>query len=64
MTKFKDVSVGERFEFDHTGLPIASGIAKGPWVKISARKYRHLDFYNNIHHVGTINVKISWHQPN
>ena len=33
--KFKDLHIGDAFEFNHNGLPLC----RGPWVKVSARKY-------------------------
>ena len=39
--KFKDLLVGHIFEFDHTDLKGSCGaIAHGPWIKLSARRYR------------------------
>jgi len=36
---FKQLHIGQKFNFDHTGLPNWGG-ENGPWVKLSARKYR------------------------
>ena len=40
---FKSLPVGARFEFsgDNSRSWIREGFARGPWVKVSARKYRH-----------------------
>lgn len=38
--KFKQLHIGQRFEFDHSGLPLCHGLEPGPWVKMSTRKYR------------------------
>ncbi len=38
--KFKQLSIGARFEFDHTGLPPCHGLEPGPWVKTSSRGYQ------------------------
>lgn len=37
--KFSELKIGERFEFDHSKLPITHGLERGPWVKTSHRKY-------------------------
>ena len=37
--KFKNLSIGQKFEFDHSGLPFCHGLEPGPWRKISTRKY-------------------------
>ena len=55
---FKDLSIGAIFEFDHTGLPLGHGLARGPWEKISARKYIRQDDENFVCRVGTINVEV------
>src|SRR5438105_3633758 len=41
--KFRDLKIGDRFEFDHTGLPLCHGMPRGPWIKISTRKYKHVN---------------------
>jgi len=71
--RFKDLSVGEKFEFDHSGLPLCHGLEPGPWEKISARCYvkytdpfssdeelrRDHGFWLDNHcQVGSINVKV------
>lgn len=54
---FKDLAIGEVFEFDHSRLPACSGIARGPWRKVSARKYEHID-QGYVWQVGTVKVKV------
>lgn len=41
MRTFKQVAIGETFEFDHD--PKWLDIAKGPWVKIATWYYCHID---------------------
>ncbi len=56
--KFKQLPIGARFEFDHSGIQLWSG-AVGPWEKLSKRTYTSLDKHNpQVHHVGTINVDV------
>lgn len=57
--KFSELKPGELFEFDHSDLPkhIAMSMLKGPWHKITARKY--LDPENGREYVvGTTSVKV------
>lgn len=37
--RFRDLSIGEKFEFDRTGVEF-SGMASGPWIKTGPRTYR------------------------
>ncbi len=72
--RFKDLTIGQRFEFDHSGLMFPNNLAHGPWIKTSSRKYRKdsspfsLDYIKRQQHafnlkypneVGTINVKVN-----
>jgi hypothetical protein len=56
-TLFKQLTVGTRFIFKSEVDFPWSGMARGPWVKVSARKYRHLHT-NDEHGVGTIRVEV------
>ncbi len=38
--KFRELSIGQRFEFDRSGLTVCHGLESGPWVKTSSRGYR------------------------
>jgi hypothetical protein len=40
MKLFKHLNIGQKFNFDHSELSWPLNIEPGPWVKISARKYR------------------------
>lgn len=55
--KFKDLSINTLFEFDHAKLPLCHGLAHGPWIKISARKYEHAESGMKCK-VGTINTRV------
>ena len=61
MMRFKNLSVGAIFEFDREGIQF-SGMASGPWVKLSARQYTASDKENSLYGhrltVGSINVKV------
>lgn len=52
--RFRDLFPGQRFEFDHTGLPLGSGIATGPWIKLSPRRYRLAGTLGPDHRIGTV----------
>jgi hypothetical protein len=60
---FKELEVGDMFEFDHSMLSSWSG-ATGPWTKRTARTYmsvsdqRTASGYVPFHRVGTINVEV------
>jgi len=57
MKTFKEISVGETFRFaSETAFPY-SGMKTGPWVKTSARGYKHLDDGMSCK-VGTVNVEV------
>ena len=60
VTLFKDLSIGERFEFNHTVNQVTGdsclGLVHGPWVKTSARCYRRADQESKIE-IGSINAK-------
>ena len=59
--RFKDLSVGTIFEFDRAGFEY-SGMATGPWIKLSARQYTACDTDNALYGhkitVGSVNVKV------
>ncbi|MCP5006542.1 MAG: hypothetical protein GY941_21770 [Planctomycetes bacterium] len=70
--KFRDLKIGQVFEFDHTGFEY-SGLEPGPWRKTSSRKYiKHTNPFSadiherNLHQrwcsldcqVGSINVAV------
>jgi hypothetical protein len=59
--RFKELSIGAMFEFDHNGIQF-SGMATGPWIKLSARQYTASDKENRLYGhkltVGSINVKV------
>jgi hypothetical protein len=55
-TKFRDLKVGDTFEFDRTGFEY-SGMASGPWKKTSARGYKRIHDGMDCR-VGTINVSV------
>ena len=57
--RFKDLEIGEVFIFTSQLSP-RMGLARGPWRKISPRKYSHLhdETLHNIQ-VGSINVNVS-----
>jgi len=57
--KFKELNIGDRFEFDRDGLPIVHGLATGPWEKTGARTYKHVtDAHLSRCLVGTTNVTV------
>ena len=71
--KFKDLHIGQAFNFDRSTLPLCHGMPQGPWVKESARKYvldtdpfsmdpveRQLHYENVglVNQVGSINVTV------
>jgi hypothetical protein len=57
--RFKDLAEGDTFEFDHRGLSTSClAMAHGPWIKVSARRYRKEDGAPILHTVGTINVAV------
>ena len=56
---FKNLKIGDVFIFTSELNP-RMGLARGPWRKISPRKYNHLhnETLHNIQ-VGTVNVNVS-----
>lgn len=59
MTKFKDLPIGSKFDFDHTDIPLLSSIARGPWVKTSARSYEHVEALRfGIIKIGSVNTEV------
>ena len=59
--RFKELSIGAMFEFHHSGIQF-SGMAIGPWIKLSARQYTASDKENALYGqrltVGSINVRV------
>lgn len=57
---FKNLSVGDVFEFDEDFMRrLASGSPLGPWKKVAARKYESHPKVNGITHtIGTVNVAV------
>jgi hypothetical protein len=43
MSRFKDLVVGDVFEFDHSGLRFHGDLAHGPYVKTGPRRYALFD---------------------
>ncbi|MHC4301620.1 MAG: hypothetical protein ACYS7Y_30505 [Planctomycetota bacterium] len=71
MMKFKELKEGDRFVFASEYDPRFYGLAKGPWIKVSARCYRHFfeteddsgpGTYGKVQ-VGSVNVAVmQWPQ--
>ena len=65
MRRFRDVQVNQEFRFLSEVKPMfaGGGLAHGPWVKLSARTYRHVDDdpkdKNKRLQVGSINVEVA-----
>lgn len=57
MTKFRDLAVGDTFVFQGEIDFPRSGIAKGPWVKLTSTTYRHQDGNHSIR-CGTVNAEV------
>jgi hypothetical protein len=55
--RFRDLAIGDRFEFDHSSLSTCSGMAHGPWIKTNARGYRR-ETGNGTFRVGTTLVEV------
>ena len=71
---FKQLPKYVPFEFDRTGVPFGNSLAKGPWIKISPRKYvkatnpfslkaderqEHQENIGLEYQVGSINVEVN-----
>lgn len=57
-TRFRDLSVGDVFRF--TSETQYLGMAHGPWVKESARRYRHSKRTEDFcYQVGSINAEVT-----
>lgn len=54
--RFHDLQIGDRFRFEHDSVWF--GLASGPWIKLTARKYRHDPDDTYIHKVGSINIRV------
>lgn len=63
---FKELRIGDSFRFASEREWPYSGLAKGPWVKLSARTYRHADprVPQHVHRVGSINADTDVVQTN
>ena len=56
---FRDLNDDEFFVFERETDPfLGRSMAKGPWIKASARTYYHIDDRRFAHRVGSINVKV------
>ena len=55
---FRDLSMRDKFAFTAEDEFPYSGIAKGPWIKLSARKYKHADS-GMVCQVGSIKAKVT-----
>lgn len=55
--RFKDLQIGDVFEFDRTGIPLCSGMARGPWRKTGVRSYERVSDRMDCK-VGTVNVEV------
>lgn len=55
---FKDLLVGDIFRFARELDPQVNGMPYGPWVKVSARLYRHVDNPSLTYRIGTIHVAV------
>lgn len=53
--RFADVVIGAAFEFKHDPPWLDS--AKGPWIKLAARTYRHVSD-SIVHTVSTVRAKV------
>ena len=58
--RFKDLAIGDLFEFDHTRLMFHTALAHGPWRKVSARKYcaAYEPGTRYAHRVGTTKITV------
>jgi hypothetical protein len=54
--QFKFLKVGAKFEFSSARL--YRGLASGPWIKISTRKYKSYDCRNLVCEVGSIKARV------
>lgn len=55
--RWRDIAIGEAFEFDHEGLSSWSGV-RGPWRKTSGRTYIRISDGLECR-VGSINVGVT-----
>lgn len=55
--RFRDLAIGDQFRFSSERTMPASGLATGPWRKISSRRYVHCESGMTCT-VGTINVEV------
>jgi hypothetical protein len=57
---FKKLPLGETFEFESVLKFPYSGMARGPWKKVSSRRYTD---GTHTHEVGTVNVRVILGNP-
>ena len=59
---FRQLAVGDRFEFDHSQMSLCSGLAHGPWVKTGRSRYMRAEERNEkgaySHKVGDCTVGV------
>lgn len=57
--RFRDLAIDDRFEFVPDASTRYSGLARGPWIKVSARIYKHeSDTRLAKVKIGTINCEV------
>lgn len=57
--RFRDLAINDRFEFVPNESTRYSGLARGPWIKVSARIYKHeSDARLSKVKIGTINCEV------
>ena len=55
---FSNIKVGDTFEFESVHTFPHSGMMRGPWVKLSMRKYFLKDNRKFVCKVGTVKTKV------
>ena len=61
--KFKELYIGEIFIFaSETDPRFRTSLAKGPWVKVSPRKYEHIQGRGEMR-IGAVNVEVKRIEP-
>lgn len=55
---FRDLRIGQRFRFASERTMPYSGMAHGPWIKISPRRYCHVETPHLTYNVGTTHVEV------
>lgn len=59
MTTFKDLKIGDKFIFSSESKWWSLGMIRGPWIKISTRRYKHDAPAGLIYTVGTVQVEVT-----